>query len=146
LGTYLEKIDVQAVSKRYTHLIARCREGDLASRVALYWRINYETMFTQLQEHASVQFLIYEKLALEPFETINQVFSGLAIPQSSSVQHYLSYSTSLEVDQPDATTTVRGSADYYRAWQEKISNATRRSVLEVTADSLLMPYFQPYYP
>lgn len=145
LETYLEKIEVQTVSRSYQHLIAQCRNGNLAHKVALYWRISYETMFTQLKQHPSVKLLIYEQLASQPKETVAELFAQLDIPWAASLDEYLSYSTNREVEMPGPITTVRKSATYYRAWLTEISEDTRQAVSDMVDDSFLMSHFGPYY-
>jgi hypothetical protein len=145
LETYLEKIEIQSVSAPYKHLIARCRQGTLAHRVAFYWRVSYETLFNQLSEHCNACFLIHEQLALQPRATITQTFSRLKIPYSASVEQYLSHSTKESPDQASAITTVRNSATYYRSWMDKISQETQQAAMEITRDSFLLPYFEPFY-
>jgi hypothetical protein len=145
LETYLEKIEVQKISNSYQQLISRCKSGSLAHKVALYWRISYETMFKQLENKASVQFVTYEQVAIGTQEACMQIFSRLEIPWSSSIEDYISFSTNKEIEKPEAITTLRNSATYYRDWQARISEATQHAVSEMTDDSFLMPFFKPYY-
>lgn len=145
LETYLDKAEVQNVSKPYRNLLKRCRNGNMAHKIALYWRISYETMFRQLKKYSSFQFLVYEQLALQPKETVTQIFKQLGIPYSLSVDEYLFFSTHASVDMSNPITTLRKSSTYYRSWMDEISRTTERAVLEITGDSFLMPYFEPYY-
>ena len=145
LETYLEKIEVQSVAAPYKHLIAHCRQGNLSHKVALYWRISYETLCNQLSQQPKTCFLVYEQLASQPKATIEKTFIKLKIPWSTSVEQYLSHSTKKNADQTTAITTVRNSAAYYRSWIEEISEKTRQEVLEVVSDSFLIPQFKPFY-
>lgn len=145
IDTYLPKLEAQAISKDYKNLIARCRDGSLAHKLALYWRISYETMFRQLRGHSLAEFLIYEELALHPEEAIGRVFDSIGLPLSASVQNYLSYSSRSSVEDPGSLTTVRESADYYRSWMDNVSESTQQAVLEITDESFLKTKFQPYY-
>lgn len=146
MDTYIETIAAQAISERYADLINRCREGSLVHKLALYWRISYETMYKKLEDQSSATFLIYEQLARDPLATIEQVFDpigeGLV---SDSVKEYLTYSSTQEVEKPRAITTVRKSATYYRAWEQKIYEDTQQAVLDITGSSFLMSYFDEFY-
>ncbi len=145
LETYLEKIEIQAVSQPYKNLIADCRNGNIVHKIALYWRISYETMFRQMEKYSSVQFLIYEQLALQAKETVERIFGQVGISWSPSVDEYLSYSTNEKAKDSSPITTVRESAEYYRYWIEEIAKDVHQAVLDITGDSFLMPYFEPYY-
>lgn len=145
LETYLEKIEVQSIAAPYRPLISRCRQGTLAHKVALYWRISYETLCNHLGQHPNACFLVYEQLASQPKVTIEQTFSTLEIPWSTSIKQYLSHSTQKSMRQANAITTVRDSANYYPSWREDISQKTQLAVQEITENSSLMPYFEPYY-
>ena len=145
LETYLEKIEVQTVSRPYRDLIVRVRNGDLAHKIALYWCVSYETMFRHLQGYSSFQFLVYEQLALQPQETARLVFRQAGIPWSHSADEYLSYSTKAQQQDPGPITTIRESTTYYRSWMKEISESTRQAVLDITGDSFLISYFAPYY-
>ncbi len=145
IETYLEKMEVQAASKPYKNLIARCRNGSLAHKIALYWRISYETMFRQLETYSSFQFVVYEQLALQPKEMAVQIFRQMGIPWSYSIDEYLSYSTKAQPQDAGPVTTVRESATYYRSWMEEIPESRQQAVFDITRDSFLMSYFEPYY-
>jgi hypothetical protein len=147
LHTYLDKIAVQNVAAPYHHLIARCRAGSLAQKIALYWRISYETMCRQLADHPGTCLLVYEHLATQPADLLRQVFGNVGIPWSGALDDYIAYSTSTTPEQAhtSAINTVRQSAVYYKAWTKKITETTQRDVLDMTGDSDLMAHFAPYY-
>lgn len=145
LDTYFEKIEAQRVARPYQGLIERCRNAGLAHRVALYWRINYETMYRKLKDNPLAKFVVYEQLAQEPQRTMTSLFSWLDLPWSASVSDYLAYSTSSLPKQITAITTVRDSAKEYRTWLNKIDEPTRRAVEEIVGTSHLMAWFSPYY-
>ena len=145
LDTYIERLEAQPVGAGYRDEIAMCRRGSLAHTVALYWRVSYETMVRQIERAPNAELLIYERLASQPRETVVALFGRLGIPWSNSIEEYISYSTSAHVEAPGPITTRRESASYYRSWVDKIPDDVRRAVLDVTRDSGLMSYFDPYY-
>ena len=146
MDTYIEKIEAQSISEEYNELIDQCREGSLTHKLALYWRISYETMYRNLENQSSVMFVVYEQLALNPLITIEQIFDHIGgVHVSDSVKEYLTYSSTQEVEKPGPITTVRKSATYYRDWEQKISKDTQQAVLNITGSSILMSYFDAYY-
>ncbi len=145
MGTFIDKISLQPISASYQTLIERSRAGGLTHQLALYWRISYETMFRQLEKHSRTQILVYEQLASSPQETSQQIFARANVPWTDSVEEYLAYSSDKEVKNPGAINTLRKSGLHYRNWQAKISAATQQAVLDITGDSFLLPYFEPYY-
>ncbi len=146
IDTYIENIKAQHIYESYFDLIDQCREGSMAHKLALYWRISYETMYRKLENQASAKFLVYEQLAKKPLATIEQFFDHVeGVHVSDSVKEYIKYSTTKEVKKPSAITTVRKSANYYRAWEETITEETYQAVLDITGSSFLMTYFDPYY-
>lgn len=145
LDTYLERIEVQIVAEPYRLLIERCRAGDLVHKVALYWRISYETLHNALKDDPLAPFIVYEKLAARPLETAEMLFSQLDIPWSNSVADYINHSTNTSLEKVTAITTVRDSTRAYRDWCDKISPETLRAVEEITGDSYLSDLFEPYY-
>jgi hypothetical protein len=147
LNTYLDKIAAQKVAAPYYHLIERCREGSLAQKVALYWRISYETICKQLADHPGTHLLVYEHLATRPTEALQHIFRRIEIPWSDTLDDYIAYSSSTTPEQAttNAINTVRQSETYYNAWTQKIPETMRREVLEITGDSDLMVHFEPYY-
>jgi hypothetical protein len=148
LETYLDDITAQPIASSYGDELARARSGGLAHRVALYWRISYETLFSQLDGDPNAELLVYERLAAKPRETTTTIFDRSGIPYSQEVDAYLSSSSrggrsgSGAVGPMD---TRRDSARYYRAWVDSIDPATEDAVLEMTAASPLMASFEPYY-
>ena len=145
LEVYLEKIEVQSVSKPYKRLLDLCRNGTLAHKTALYWRISYETLFKRLVRHPNAHFLVYEQLASQPKSTVEEVFAKFNIPWSTSVTDYLSYSSRSNPVKPTALNTVRESRTYFQAWCSHVSDDLRQSVDEITFDSTLTSHFEPYY-
>ena len=145
LETYLEKIEVQSVAAPYKHLIARCRQGNLAHKVALYWRISYENMFSQLSQQPNTYFLVYEQLALQPKMTAEQMLGKLELPWSEYLEQYISFSTQKTLGLETAITTVRNSATYYRSWLDDVLAETQQSVWEIVEDSFLISQFEPFY-
>ncbi len=145
LETYLEKIEIQSAFEPYRKLIRLCHKGNITHKVALYWRISYETLYHQLQAHPATQFLVYEQLALQPKDIATQMLAQAGVPWSQSVADYVSVSSSRELDNSSPLMTMRDSATYYRSWIEKISDADKQAVLDITGDSFLMPHFEAYY-
>lgn len=145
LDTYLEKVEVQTAGAPYHPLIERCRNAGIAHKVALYWRISYETLYRQLKDSPLAKFVIYEQLALQPQETTSSIFSWLDLPWSDSVDDYLMFSSSSLPERVTALMTNRDSRRAYRAWLDSITASTSAAVEEVTGDSFLLPWFTPYY-
>lgn len=145
LETYLLKIEGQTISKFYKKLIAACRTATLAHKLGLYWRISYETILRQLEHYPRVKLIVYEQLALHPHETIEETFKHIGLPFSDSSKNYLTYSTTRISNSASPINTVRNSATYYKLWCEKLSEQTKRSILEITGDSFLLSYFDPFY-
>jgi hypothetical protein len=145
LETYLEKIETQPIAAPYKDLIARCRQRGLAHKVALYWRVSYETLLKQLNHNPNTYFLVYEKLASQAEVTVEQLFAKFDIPLSASVKDYLAYSSKTELEEVTAITTVRDSATHYKGWCDKISDDTRHAVEEMTTGSVLLKKFEPFY-
>jgi len=145
LETYLEKIEVQSVFAPYRNLITRYHKGSLAHKVALYWRISYETMFRQLEKHQLVQFLVYEELASNPLKKTKELFDFLGVPLHSNVKHYIDYSSNKPTKSPGPIETTRDSSEYYKRWRNSIPNSLEKSVLEVVEDSQLLHLIEPFY-
>ena len=145
LETYLQKIEVQAISRFYAKLLASCRTATLAHKLGLYWRITYETILRHLEDYPRVKLIIYEQLALKPHETIEETFKHIGLSFSDSLRNYLTYSTTNISNSSSPINTVRNSADYYKLWCKQISEMTQKSILEITGDSFLLSYFDPFY-
>jgi len=145
LETYLEDVDAQPVSLPYKNEIALCRNEGLIHKIALYWRISYETIFEKLKGYSPAHLVIHEELATQPIETVRRIICETDISWSPSLDEYLQYSTSTETEQPGPITTRRESATYYKSWKDRIPENTRRAILEITEDSYLMPLFEPFY-
>ncbi len=145
METYLEKLELQPISKRHAELLARCREGNLAHRLALYWRVSYETMLRHLENHPSFRCVVHEELASRPREVARELWHHVGLEWTRSVDDYLEYSSGRDVDTSDPLVTVRKSATYFSSWTDEISEEIRGSVLEITSDSFLMPRFEPFY-
>ena len=61
------------------------------------------------------------------------------------VKEYLKSSSNVDVENPSPITTIRNSAKFYKKWLEEISPETNDAVREITHDSPLMGFFDPYY-
>jgi len=145
LNTFFEKIEIQRTAHQYKSLVQKFRNGNLAHKVALYWRISNEVMYRQLDECPKANNLIYEQLALKPLETIESLFAGVGIELSKSTLDYVKYSSKSLNNKQGPITTIRDSANYYSSWVKTIDKSTHQSVLEVTEDSSLMSLFDAYY-
>jgi len=145
LETYFEKIEVQSVSTHYRNLIIRYRKGNLSHKIALYWRISYETMFRKLEKYQSVQFLVYEELASNPQKKIKELFDFLNVPFHSNVEHYIDYSSNKPTESPGAIETTRVSSEYYKKWRNSIPSFVDESVMEVVEDSQILSWIEPFY-
>lgn len=145
LRTYLDDLEGQPVSTPYKKLIADCRNESDAHKLALYWRVSYETIFKQLENHPHTQFLVYEQIASKPIQSVKEIFERADLSWADSLDEYIAYSTSTELAEPGPTTTVRASEQHYKQWQKEINKETLQAVSDVTGDSFLMQFFKPYY-
>lgn len=147
LYSFTEKLEAQHIGDSYRAQIELARsKGSVAHIAALYWRVSYESLVSELASAASYRLMPYEELARHPVDTTKSIFEWAGIHLSENVSSYLDFSTGNETSNPDAINTVRKSSSYYSAWQKSIEPATREAVDQITEDSFLLEQFVPYYP
>jgi hypothetical protein len=144
--TYFERIETQRVAEPYRDLLVRARAGSPAQRLALYWRINYESLWRGLGDDPQAQFVSLEELSLRPSATVRRVFDGVGLPWRSSVESYLERSAhDTAPSRSHILSTSRDAANEYTSWVNRIDPQVRKAVDEVTSESRLMHWFAPYY-
>lgn len=144
ISDYISDLETQSISKLYNDKIGISKSGQLAHILALYWRISYETIFSQLRKNGNFHVIIYEQMVNEPKKIIAQLFNDIGISWNSSVDDYLAFSTRNSIQINNPISTIRKSIDY-KYWIDQISIQDKMAILEIVKESFLVPYFEPYY-
>lgn len=145
LTTYLDDLQSQPIAGPYRAQIERCRNGSMAHRLALYWRVSYETIARRLEGNADCHFVTYEELATEPRRVVAALWAKLGLQTTDSLDAYLQSSTKRDSNVIDPLSTQRHSASHYDRWQNAIEPGTLDDVAEIVSGSPLLERFAPFY-
>jgi len=144
LRDYITDLESQSISKLYKDQIQICKTGNLVKILALYWRISYETIVAELSGNPNLHVIIYEQLVSEPKKIIEQLFHDIGISWSSSIDDYLEFSTTKNIQTNNPISTIRKSIDY-KSWINELSKQDTNAIAEIVEDSFLLSFFEPYY-
>jgi len=123
----------------YNALIERAEASGVAAKLALYWRVCYESLIRDVPGSLST-FVTLEELSDQPGARLREVFAKVGLPYEVSVQRYLDRSTSSAGGKGVLSTTrPRSFHRQERSKGEKDDLAGQ--ILEITADSPLMDLF-----
>lgn len=139
-----EMFRTQKIGARYEGLIAQCQGKDLAKRIALLWRIAYESMVSQLSGDANGRVFLHEEFCLHPEETARNAFDFAGISLGTDTIQYLDNSSQKSPEHGGVTETIRSSRTHYREWRKRIDPTVEKDVMSIVHDSPLMRRFAPF--